>query len=58
MELPKKRNVKLCIAVHSTNYYLSPSLRCLRATKATYSIVFLLVSSSTTAAINLSEGAL
>lgn len=42
MELPKKRNVKLCIAVHSTNYYLSPSLRCLRATKATYSIVFVL----------------
>lgn len=34
MELSKKRNVKLCIAVHSTNYYLSPSLRCLRATKA------------------------
>lgn len=25
MELSKKRNVKLCIAVHSTNYYL-PSL--------------------------------
>lgn len=42
MELPKKRNVKLCIAVHSTNYYLSPSFRCLRATKATYSIVFVL----------------
>lgn len=57
MELSKKRNVKLCIAVHSTNYYLSPSLRCLRATKAIYLIVFL-VSSSTTAAINLSEGAL
>lgn len=45
MELPKKRNVKLCIAVHSTNYYLSPSLMCLRATKAIYSIVFLLESS-------------
>ncbi len=58
MELPKKRNVKLCIAVHSTNYYLSPSLRCLRATKATYSIVFLLVSSSTKALINASLGAL
>ena len=40
MELSKERNVKLCIAVHSTNYYLSPSLRCLRASKAIYSIVF------------------
>lgn len=58
MELPKKRNVKLCIAVHSTNYYLSPSLRCLRAAKAIYSIVFLLVSSSTKALINASLGAL
>lgn len=45
MELPKKRNVKLCIAVHSTNYYLSPGAKCLRATKAIYSIVFLLESS-------------
>lgn len=37
MELSKKRNVKLCIAVHSTNYYLSPSLRCLRALRLLFS---------------------